>query len=265
MAPEKLDAPAPLVLVSGAGLPAAQEFAPLLDVLGDRVRPVVVDLVAFQGKALPSGYSLDTEVQAVRAAADAAAFGVFHLVGYSGGAGVALAFAARFPDRVRSLGLVEPAWVGNDGWDQDEAAFWAALDDLMQTPRAQRLDAFRRLMLHPESGLSLPPVRPDAPWIDAVLTGVEALGRAFRTAQLDYHVLGQFAGRTYCAVGSLSHPVYENRARRLVRWLTGTAPSNGIEIYEGLHHLYPPHRAEPQRFAAALRVLWNGWESRAGT
>ncbi len=54
----------------------------------------------------PPGYSLETEVEGVRRVADDAGFATFHLVGYSAGGASALAFASRYPGRLRSLALM---------------------------------------------------------------------------------------------------------------------------------------------------------------
>lgn len=56
--------------------------------------------------------------------ADSRGWDRFHAVGYSGGGAVALVLAARHPDRLASLALIEPAWAG--AWDRsaEEQAFW---------------------------------------------------------------------------------------------------------------------------------------------
>ena len=56
----------------------------------------------------------------------------------------------------------------------------------------------------------------------------------------------------YLAVGSLSHPIEAHKASVLSSLLSDIQ----IEVYEGRHHFDPPQRAEPERFAQALRRLW---------
>ena len=58
----------------------------------------------------------------------------------------------------------------------------------------------------------------------------------------------------YLARGSLSHPRWERQAKRLA----GLFPNIRVEVYEGRNHIDAPHRAEPIRFARALRELWAG-------
>jgi len=57
-------------------------------------------------------YGLETEVEGIRRLADRAGFETFHIVGYSAGGASSLAFASRYPERLRSLALMEPAWAG---------------------------------------------------------------------------------------------------------------------------------------------------------
>ena len=62
--------------------------------------------------------------------ADARGWERFHLTGYSAGGAAALAVAARHPDRLLSLALLEPAWAGH--WDvtETERVASAQLDEL---------------------------------------------------------------------------------------------------------------------------------------
>ena len=53
---------------------------------------------------------------------------------------------------------------------------------------------------------------------------------------------------------SLSHPRWERQAKRLA----GLFPNIRVEVYEGRSHIDAPQRAEPVRFARALRELWAG-------
>jgi pimeloyl-ACP methyl ester carboxylesterase len=59
------------------------------------------------------GWTGETEREALRLTLDALGLERPHLVGWSGGGKAALEFATEYPDRVRSLTLVEPAayWI----------------------------------------------------------------------------------------------------------------------------------------------------------
>ena len=69
---------------------------------------------------------------------------------------------------------------------------------------------------------------------------------------MDLDRLRHFQQPVHLAIGSLSNPIEERKAKTL----SALFPAFRLEIYEGLHHFNPPHRAEPERFARALRELW---------
>src|SRR5260370_35847233 len=52
-------------------------------------------------------------IAAILGAADKSGFDSFHVLGYSLGADVGIALAAMHPDRLRSLALIEPDWIGS--------------------------------------------------------------------------------------------------------------------------------------------------------
>ena len=80
----------------------------------DRCRLVRFDMRGHGASPVPPGleWSLDAMVDDVRAVADAAGAERFHLVGESTGGTVALAFAARHPERVRSVTVSNGAHQG---------------------------------------------------------------------------------------------------------------------------------------------------------
>ena len=89
--------------------------------------------------------------------------------------------------------------------------------------------------------------------------GLAAIDHAFQTYQLDRERFRSFDQPVYYALGSLSTPFYERTARTLGE----VFPHLQVEIYDGRSHLDPPHRAEPERFARALRHLWQRAEPAA--
>ena len=132
-----------------------------------------------------------------------------------------------------------------------ERETWARLAEAMKLPAYEALLVFQQLMVAPGAP-PLPELPPDAPWLDGMVAGIAALSGSFRAAAIDRAALGATGIPIYCAVGSLSHPVFELRSRRL----QAAIPAARVEIYEGLHHLAPPHRYDVDRFAARLRELW---------
>lgn len=101
-----------VIFLPGGVLPAGPAYASLLEALGDDVDARVKDLEVYATPVLPTDYSLATEVAGIVRTADEASFERFHLVGYSGGGASSLAFAARHPERLLSLALMEPAFAG---------------------------------------------------------------------------------------------------------------------------------------------------------
>ncbi len=76
------------------------------------VSPVVVGYAA-QGEAPPEPWSIDVEADAMASALDDVGVRSAHVGGWSLGGAVAIAFAMAYPERTRSLVLVEPQvrWV----------------------------------------------------------------------------------------------------------------------------------------------------------
>jgi len=106
----------PIVLIPG-GLTGWLSWIPHQQRLAGRYRAIRVQPIHNElGSAgLPGdpGYTAGTEREALRLTLDALGLERPHLVGWSGGGKAALEFATEYPDRVRSLTLVEPAayWI----------------------------------------------------------------------------------------------------------------------------------------------------------
>lgn len=242
----------PIVLIGGAGPPSAREFASLIAALGPARRIVPLDMVVFHGGQPPSNFSMAIETSALLRSMDEISAGRAHLVGYSGGAAVALAFACDHPGRVASVTLEEVAWIGSDGATALEERFWRDLTAAMALEPYQALLGFRDLMVQPQVRASLPAVAEDAPWIRSLVDGVRASIGAFAGAEVDWATLQQSTFPIYALVGSLSNPVFELRSRRLAERL----PRTTVEVFEGLHHVIPPHRAAAEELAARLQAMW---------
>jgi pimeloyl-ACP methyl ester carboxylesterase len=248
------DEPSPAVLIPGSITPAGLAYGPLLSIMGDAVQAVAKDLEVYAGAAPPDDYGLEWEVEGIKRAADAAGFESFHLVGYSAGGSACLAFAVQYPERLRSLALIEPAWIGNDDWTPEDVADWVELDRVMALPGDERMREFARWHMRPglePPQLPLPP-GPPPPWMAQRPAGLEAIARAFKVYHLDRQRFRTFSQPVYYALGGLSRPYYE----RIARTLAGLFPNCRVEVYEDRSHFDPPHRAEPERFAQALAGLW---------
>jgi pimeloyl-ACP methyl ester carboxylesterase len=243
-----------VIFLPGIVMPAADAFGALLAELGAEVDAVAKDLEVYATSTPPPGYSLDVEVAGVVDAAQARGWDRFHLVGYSGGGSVALAFAARHGERLGSLALLEPAWAGN--WEdasQAHQALWPEYGRLAALPPEASMPAFVRLQLRPGVQPPAPPPGPPPPWMARRPAGIRAVVDAFRTYDLDREALRRFGRPVYFALGGLSNPdQFREEAERLAR----VFDDFWLEVFPRRHHFDPPHRAEAPAMARSLRHLW---------
>jgi pimeloyl-ACP methyl ester carboxylesterase len=114
------DGDPPLVLLPG-GLTGWQSWLPLVPALSAdrgvvRVQPIC-NAEGLAGRPGAPDYDADVERESIALTLDSAGVSDMHLVGWSNGGRMALDFALAFPERIRTLTLVEPA------------AFWLAIDE----------------------------------------------------------------------------------------------------------------------------------------
>jgi pimeloyl-ACP methyl ester carboxylesterase len=249
----------PIILVPGGVNPAEISYRPLLEVINDEAQGVLKDLEVYATDAPPPNYSLELEAEGIGRAADAAGMDQFHLVGYSGGGACSLAFVTTYSERVLSLALIEPAWIGKGELTPEEAALWAEMDRVMALPAQERMSAFFAAGQPQGTAPPSAPPGPPPPWMAKRPAGLEAMHRVFKASSLQRDSFRNCRQPVYLAVGSLSEP-YESYKAEV---LAGLFPDIEVEVYEGRHHFDPPHRAEPERFARALRQLWARSEARS--
>ena len=117
-------------------------FAPLASQLDGRADLILKDLEGY-APDFPDDYGPEVELAAIKHGADAAGWDEFHLIGSSFGATVGLAFACRYPERVLSLALIEPVFLGNDtSWSDAYAALVTSLNAVLGAPLVDRPHAF---------------------------------------------------------------------------------------------------------------------------
>lgn len=205
-----------------------------------------VELLGLQvwGLAPGSAYGMRTEVDAVAAAA---AGDRVHLVGFSAGATVTLAAALGLGAAVRSVTVLEPAFVGDDDWDPVETEWRSRQLEITGLPPAERIVPFRQLLMRP--GLEPPAPRAAFEW-------------GFRDDQLEQMLAGEtgFVSADLAALrapvlairGGRSHPRWEAASRRLAE----VCPDFREHVFPELHHFAPPFREEPEALAPILLELW---------
>jgi pimeloyl-ACP methyl ester carboxylesterase len=236
-----------VVFLPGIIAPAAVRYGPLIECLVD-VNPLLKDLEVYSSDSPPPDYSIAMEVAGVNDAADAVGFDKFHLYAHSGGAAVALAYAAEHPERVLSLAVDEPAYDFTEEAraDMEEFAPLAAL------PIDERLRAFMQLQVSASVELPPPPAGPPPPWMANRPAGIEAFIVALdRHERLDdrHRAVGAPVLYTW---GSRTHPRWDVMQERLARLFSDFT----AERFEGLHHLNTSHQAAPDRVGELLLELW---------
>ncbi|MDP9907330.1 alpha/beta fold hydrolase [Arthrobacter bambusae] len=245
--------PIRVVLLPGSVLPAEPAYGALIEALGPDVDAVAKDLELYDGDEPPPGWSLDTEIDGVLREAEARGWETFHLLGYSGGGAASLAFAAKHPQRLLSLTLLEPAWAGSWDWSPAHTRLWKDYEALESLPPDQFMAAFMRLGVKPDVVLPPPPEGGPPPWMAKRPAGIRAFLRDFKIYDLDRARLAAFNRPVFFVLGGLSNPDdYGEVAERL----STVFPDFRLEVFPDRHHFDPPHRIEPDRLGALLRDHW---------
>ena len=241
------------ILLPGAVMPAELAYGALLEALGDGVHAVAKNLELYADDTPPTGYTLQHEIDGILRTAESAGFDRFHLVGYSGGGASSLAFAAEHPERVATLALIEPAWLGNDGLTAEELAVRGEMERIAALAPGEMLAAFVAAQLAAGVAPPPPPPGPPPPWMATRPAGLRALLATFATWNLDLDRLRAFDSPVLFALGGRSNPdLYGRMAERASTIFADLT----VELFAERHHFDPPHRAEPERTATMLRSHW---------
>jgi pimeloyl-ACP methyl ester carboxylesterase len=244
------------IFLPGVITPAEVVYQPLVPLIDQTVRPILKELELYARGQPPDSYSIKAEIVGIERLMAAEGLEQAHLVGYSGGAAICLAFIAAHPQRVKSLAMFEPAAILTKEAAEIEAEEWAETERIIAKPEYERLTDFIRSYLKP--GVEMPPPQPSPPpsWMASRPAGMRALVRAFREYRFSPDDLKAFTRPVYLAIGGLSR-VSEERKAQFLRQLL---PQTQLEVYPDLHHFNPPQRAEPERFAQSLLKLWASTE-----
>ena len=241
------------ILLPGVVLPQDLPYGALIEALGPDVGAHAKDLEVYATDEPPSDYGLALEIDGVLREADASGFERFHLVGYSAGGAIATALAARHPDRLLSLALLEPAWIGNDKISDDERRIWREFRELAGLPPDEMMLRFVRLQLAEGVAPPSPPPGRPPPWMAKRPAGIRAVTEEFTSYDLPSDRLRSFDRPVYFALGGLSNPDFHGRTAERAGELFEDFT---LEVFAERHHFDPPHRAEPERLASSLQTLW---------
>jgi pimeloyl-ACP methyl ester carboxylesterase len=249
-----------VILLPGSVLPAELAYAPLVQALGADLEVAAKDLEVYATDEPPEDCSLDFEVAGVLREVNGRGWDRFHIAGYSGGGAAALALAARHPERLLSLALLEPAWAGDWDLDPAERALWQEYERLETLPHEQFMRAFMELQVRQGVPLPPPPSGDPPPWMAKRPAGIGAFMQAFKTYELDRAALERFSQPVYFALGGRSNP---DQFGEIARRLALVFSDFEVEVFDERHHFDPPHRIEPDRLAGSLRAVWRRAEAEA--
>jgi pimeloyl-ACP methyl ester carboxylesterase len=179
----------------------------------------------------------------------------FHLVAYSGGGAVALAFTSAYP-KVQSLALSEPAVIPSQEWFRQESDYWHQMEQVMSLPDKLLMQEFIRVELRDGVPLPPPPAGDPPPWMAKRPAGLKALVGAFSRYDLTYNHLREFSKPVYIAVTGLSNPVEMRKADVL----SGLFPDLQVEVYQDRHHFDPPQRLHRTIRSCIGQLVDQSWQ-----
>lgn len=240
-----------VICLPGGVAPAAQRYAPLMAAVDGRAELQMKDLEVYRDDSPPPDYSVEMEIAALERFVDGLGIDRFHLVGYSGGGFISLAFAGKRPDRLLSLGLFEPAMVPGE-MTAEERRFVTSLDEKLTGLDAHDfMAAFIREQVKP--GVQLPPPPTEMPpGMHKRPAGIAAMMRAFRAFRFDRASLSTVAFPVYLGYGDLTQDFEPVKAGVMAR-LFGDIH---IQRYAGIHHFVRPEQIYTLAHARALEDLW---------
>lgn len=149
------------------------------------------------------------------------------LVGFSGGATSALAYATAHPGRVRRLVLIEPSWLGNHLPGPEEAAYLSELDAVMRLPDTHLGPAFIRHFSPYRHAAAAPPI--PSPQLARAAAGMRRVWRRWRHTDIEPD-LGALPTPLLICAGERSHP----RMARAARSIADRAP-RGVSCITAEH------------------------------
>ena len=248
-----------VICVPGSVAPAAQRYEPLIEKVGDKADLYLKDLEVYREAAPPAGYSIDQELTAIDRLAEAKGLDRFHLVGYSGGGFISLAYSGTRPQRLLSLSLFEPAQIPGE-LTKEEEEFFAVLGAKLEGLHGDAfMSTFIREQVKPGAVLTPPPPGPVPAEMQKRPAGIAALIKAFREFLFDRNLLRSGTFPVLYAYGDLSHQEQALKAGILAQLF----PDIRVRRYAGVHHFVPPDQIYSAGHAALLLDLWQNAERSA--
>jgi pimeloyl-ACP methyl ester carboxylesterase len=246
-----------VICVPGSVAPAAQRYRPLVENVGGSADLYLKELEVYREAAPPAGYSIQEEVEAIDRLADSKRLDRFHLVGYSGGGFISLAYAGTRPQRLFSLALFEPAQIPGKLTEQEQEFFTMLERKLDGLHGDAFMSTFVREQVKPGAQLPPPPSSPVSPEMQKRPAGIAALVKAFRAYPFDRKLLEAAPFPVFYAYGDLSHQEQALKAGILAQLFADIT----VRRYSGIHHFVPPEMIYTPEHAALLLEHWRRAES----
>lgn len=246
-----------VICVPGSVAPAALRYRPLVEAVGDAATLHLKDLEVYREPEPPAGYSIDEELDAIDRFATLRGLDRFHLVAYSGGGFISLAYGGTRPQRVISLGLFEPARIPGE-LSAEEQAFFSMLQEKLHGLEGDMfMSTFIREQVKPGAQLPPPPAGPVSAEMQKRPAGIAALIRAFEAYPFDRDALRGVEFPVFYGYGDQSHEEQALKAGILARLF----PDFHVHRYSGVHHFVPPEKIYTPQHVRALIDLWTRSEA----
>ena len=248
-----------VICIPGSVAPAAQRYRPLVEAAGVAADFHLKDLEVYREPKPTADYSIEEEVEAIDRFADSLGLERFHLVAYSGGGFISLAYAGTHAGRVLSLGLFEPARIPGPLTEPEEAFFSGLEAKLKGLEGDQFMSTFIRVQVKPGARLSPPPPGPPSPEMQKRPAGIAALIRAFDAYSFDRDALRTATFPVFYGYGDQSHDEQAVKAGILAELFADIH----VQRFAGVHHFVPPEQIYTPTHVAALLDLWERSERSA--
>jgi pimeloyl-ACP methyl ester carboxylesterase len=240
-----------VICLPGGVAPAAQRYAPLKAAVRDTADLHLKDLEVYRDKVPPIDISIDDELGAVDRFADSLGLDRFHLVGYSGGGFISLAYAGKRSERLLSLALFEPAMVPGHATLPEQTAIGATKAKLNGLTGNDFMSAFVSAQVKPGVQVSAPS-GPFPPEMQNRPAGIASMMRAFPAFGFDRESLRVGRFPVYLGYGDQTHEFEEIKAGILAQLFADIH----VQRFSGIHHFVAPEQIYTPAHAASLLDLW---------
>lgn len=241
-----------VICIPGSVAPAAQRYRPLIGAVGDSAGLHLKDLEVYREPKPSADYAIDEELAAIDRFADSLKLDRFHLVAYSGGGFISLAYSGTRPERVMSLGVFEPARIPGP-LTRGESEFFTELEDRLKGLEGdQFMTTFVREQVKPGAQLPPPPAAPVSAEMQKRPAGIAAMIRSFDVYTFDRELLRAAPFPVFYGYGDLSHDEQALKGGILAQLFADIH----VERFTGVHHFVPPEQIYTPKHVQALLDLW---------